>query len=116
MPGCRRGVKRCTSFVPAQTGLRNRREAPRMRFDPRVIVAIFAVVLSSPAFAQQVPAPKTPAEVIAPADGISMSPAYARAVAQTAYIWGWPMVNMLNRSATITKAPHPGLLNGVLPV
>jgi hypothetical protein len=32
-----------------------------------------------------------------------------------AYIWGWPMVNMLNRNARITQAPHPGLINGVLP-
>jgi hypothetical protein len=44
-----------------------------------------------------------------------MSPAYAKAVARSAYIWGWPMVNMLNRKSAITKAPHPGLLNGVLP-
>jgi hypothetical protein len=63
----------------------------------------------------QVPAPKSPAEVTAPADGIAMHPEYARAVAKTAYVWGWPMVNMLSRSAKITQAPHPGLLNGVLP-
>lgn len=65
--------------------------------------------------AQQVPAPKTPAEVVQPADGITMQPEYARAVAKSAYVWGWPMVNMLNRNAKITQAPHPGLLNGVLP-
>ena len=65
--------------------------------------------------AQQVPAPKTPAEVTAPADGINMTPEYARSVAKSAYIWGWTMVNMLNRNAKITQAPHPGLLNGVLP-
>jgi hypothetical protein len=63
----------------------------------------------------QVPAPKSPADVTAPADGITMNPEYARAVAKTAYIWGWPMVNMLNRNAKITQAPHPGLLNGILP-
>jgi hypothetical protein len=63
----------------------------------------------------QVPAPKSPADVTAPADGITMNPEYARAVSRTAYIWGWPMVNMLNRNAKITQAPHPGLLNGILP-
>jgi hypothetical protein len=63
----------------------------------------------------QVPAPKSPADVTAPADGITMNPEYARAVARSAYIWGWPMVNMMNRSAKITQAPHPGLLNGILP-
>jgi hypothetical protein len=32
-----------------------------------------------------------------------------------AYVWGWPMVNMINRFNKITKAPYPGLLGGVLP-
>jgi hypothetical protein len=41
---------------------------------------------------------------------------YMRTVAQMAYVWGWPMVNMVNRRNTITKAPHPGLMDGVLPV
>lgn len=43
-------------------------------------------------------------------------PEYAKTIARMAYIWGWPMVNMLNRNDTITKAPHPGLLGGILPV
>lgn len=51
-----------------------------------------------------------------PASGIVMTPGYARTIAQLAYVWGWPMVNMLNRRASITKAPQPSLLNGVLPV
>ncbi|WP_110767135.1 DUF1254 domain-containing protein [Mycolicibacterium mucogenicum] len=50
-----------------------------------------------------------------PAAGISMTPGYAKTVGQFAYVWGWPMVNMINRHDTITKAPHPGLLSGVLP-
>lgn len=56
----------------------------------------------------QVPAPKTPAEVTQPADGVTMSPAYAKTVARSAYVWGWPMVNMLNRNSKITQAPYPG--------
>jgi hypothetical protein len=63
----------------------------------------------------QVPAPDSASEVTQPADGISMSPAYAKMVARQAYVWGWPMVNMLNRRAKITQAPRPGLLNGILP-
>jgi hypothetical protein len=55
------------------------------------------------------------ARVTEPATGITMHPDYARAVAQMAYIWGWPIVNMLNRKAKITQAPHPGLLGGILP-
>ena len=45
-----------------------------------------------------------------------MTPAYAKTVARWAYVWGWPMVNMMNRRAAITQAPEPGRLNGVLPV
>ena len=66
--------------------------------------------------AQQVPAPQTAADVTAPATGIVMQPDYAKAVAGMAYIWGWPMVNQINRRTAITQAPEPGRLNGVLPV
>jgi hypothetical protein len=41
---------------------------------------------------------------------------YAKTIARVAYVWGWPLVNMLNRSTTITKAPEPSLLGGILPV
>jgi hypothetical protein len=50
-----------------------------------------------------------------PVTGVLMHPGYARTIAQMAYVWGWPMVNMLNRKARITQAPHPGLLGGILP-
>jgi hypothetical protein len=53
--------------------------------------------------------------VTEPATGIVMHPDYARTVAQMAYVWGWPIVNMINRRAAITQAPQPGHLNGVLP-
>jgi hypothetical protein len=50
-----------------------------------------------------------------PATGILMHPDYARTIAQMAYVWGWPIINMINRRAKITQAPYPGHLNGVLP-
>jgi hypothetical protein len=53
--------------------------------------------------------------VTEPATGILMHPDYARTIAQLAYVWGWPIVNMLNRKARITQAPRPGLLGGILP-
>ena len=37
-----------------------------------------------------------------------MPPAFAEALARTAYVWGWPMVNMLNRRTGITQAPAAG--------
>ena len=55
-------------------------------------------------------------QVTEPATGITMHSDYARTIAQMAYVWGWPMVNMINRRATITQAPKVGLMNGVLPV
>lgn len=45
-----------------------------------------------------------------------VTPEYAEKLAEFAYVWGWPLVNMLNRRATITKAPKPAYMNGVLPV
>jgi hypothetical protein len=54
----------------------------------------------------------TTSPVTQPATGIEITTGYA----QMAYVWGWPLVNMVNRHRTITQAPRPGLLNGVLPV
>ncbi|MFV3307996.1 DUF1254 domain-containing protein [Pseudomonas sp. NY15181] len=54
-------------------------------------------------------------QITQPATGVLMHPEYAKTVARMAYLWGWPMVNMINRNEKITKAPHPGLLGGILP-
>lgn len=72
-----------------------------------------ALADASPALAQQAPAF---GELSQPSPDVKPHAAYVRAVARTAYAWGWPMVNMLNRHAQITRAPHPGLLGGILPV
>lgn len=45
-----------------------------------------------------------------------MTPGYAQTMGQLAYVWGWALVNMHNRRASVTQAPRPGLLGGVLPV
>jgi hypothetical protein len=55
-------------------------------------------------------------QITKPADGVIMPPGYVRAMAQFAYIWGWPLINMVNRRTAITQAPHPGLLGGFVPV
>lgn len=73
-----------------------------------------AVVTTETAQAQQ--ASSGTGNVTQPAMGINMHPDYARTVAQMAYVWGWPLVNMINRNAQITQAPRPGLLGGILPV
>ena len=63
----------------------------------------------------QVPVPAKAADVPVAATGIVMHDEYARTVGRMAYGWAWPMVNMINRRAAITKAPEAGRLNGVLP-
>jgi hypothetical protein len=63
----------------------------------------------------QVPPPAEAGDVPVAATRIVMHPEYARVIARVAYVWGWPMVNMINRRAAITQAPEPGRLNGVLP-
>lgn len=55
-------------------------------------------------------------EIAAPLMGSVMHPGYAMAVGRKAYIWGWPLVNMRNRSAGLTQTRQPGRLYGVLPV
>jgi hypothetical protein len=73
-----------------------------------------ALLIGTPAHAQTAPAPSF-ADLSMPSAEVTPQEAYVRAVARTAYVWGWPMVNMLNRRARISQAPHPGLLGGVLP-
>ena len=44
----------------------------------------------------------TSTEVTPPATGVIMQPGYAKTIGRMAYVWGWPLVNMINRSASIT--------------
>ncbi|GAB5375333.1 MAG: DUF1254 domain-containing protein [Acuticoccus sp.] len=68
-----------------------------------------------PATAQPLP-DRSFAELAKPSAEVTPHPAYVKALARTAYVWGWPMVNMQNRHDRITQAPEPGRLGGVLPV
>ncbi|UVF20475.1 DUF1254 domain-containing protein [Microvirga terrae] len=80
---------------------------------PATVATAAAAVTAGTALGQEAPA--SSATVTQPATGIDMHPGYARTIAQMAYVWGWPIVNMINRRARITQAPHPGLLGGILP-
>jgi len=72
-----------------------------------MLLAALAVVLIAPAdlFAQQVPLPKTAAEVPGPAAGTAMTKEYVQMVGRMAYLWGWPLVNNMNRSKAFAEAP-----------
>ncbi len=63
-----------------------------------------------------IPKPVHFSEFNQPSDAVTMPESYVKAVAQQAYIWGWPMVNQFNRRETITKAPYPALNGGMVPV
>lgn len=76
--------------------------------------ALFLLSFSAPLTQAADPAPADK-PITLPAAGVQMPDEYVKAIARTAYLWGWPMVNQLNRSQTITKAPHPGLVGGILP-
>jgi hypothetical protein len=79
--------------------------------------APFAVATASRlARAQQIPAPTSAADIPGTPYGTIMPKDYVATVARNAYLWGWPLVNQMNRRATFAKAPEPGRLGGVLPV
>src|SRR5271154_1079713 len=79
-------------------------------------VFVLLVMLLDHAQAQQFPIPTTAAEVPGPPPGTAMTSAYVQMVGRMAYLWGWPLVNSVNRAAAFAKAPEPGLLGGVVPV
>ena len=66
--------------------------------------------------AEQNAFPRSASEVPTPVAGTVMHEQYVKTIGRMAYVWGWPMVNSFNRRATITQAPEPGKLGGVVPV
>jgi hypothetical protein len=67
-------------------------------------LALACVLTFTVAFAQE-PIPTSPAQVPSPASGVLMHLEYAKAIGRVAYIWGWPLVNQMNRRPAITEAP-----------
>jgi hypothetical protein len=47
--------------------------------------------------------------------GTVMTTEYAATLARFAYVWGWPLVNNLNRSIGVKDLPGPGRVGGVIP-
>ncbi|MCS2152356.1 DUF1254 domain-containing protein [Scandinavium goeteborgense] len=84
-------------------------------------LALFtAMAFSAGASAQSAPLTIVPAtafdQLTQPSADVTMPESYVKAIAQQAFIWGWPMVNQFNRRETITKAPYPALNGGIVPV
>src|SRR6516162_11937371 len=76
------------------------------------LVSLSVIVLVR---AQQVPQPKSAADVPGTPEGTVMTKEYVEMVGRLAYIWGWPLVNHYNRAAAFAKLPEPGRIGGVLP-
>ena len=47
--------------------------------------------------------------------GTVTTKAYVEMVARLAYLWGWPLVNNLNRALAVAHLPEPGRVGGVIP-
>jgi hypothetical protein len=78
-------------------------------------IGVAVAMLDGSAQAQQVPIPTTAAQVPGPASGTAMTKEYVQTVGRMAYLWGWPLVNSVNRSIAFSKAPEPGLVGGTIP-
>ena len=78
------------------------------------LMALLALV-TAPGAAQQVPIPQTAADVRGPASG-PMTKSYVQMVGRMAYLWGWPLVYVLNQRTALTKVPETVLLAGVMPI
>ena len=93
-----------------------------MKANPSINLVISSVAIalalnsSSPAWAQQVPPPKSAADVPGTPVSTVMTPEYVETVGRMAYIWGWPLVNTANRAAAAAKLPEPGLIGGMVPM
>lgn len=85
-----------------------------MNIKPILATTILALA-AAPLLAQQVSLPQKPSDVTPAASDALLHPEYVKTIARMAYVWGWPMINQHNRRIAITQAPHPGLINGVLP-
>lgn len=75
---------------------------------PKLLLIVVGMFLLSSAHAQQVPLPKTAADVPGPAAGTAMTTEYVQMVGSMAYLSGWPLVNSHNRCLEFGKAPELG--------
>jgi len=79
------------------------------------VLLLAATGLATLARAREVPAPKTAAEVRGTPPGTVMTKEYVEMVGRLAYIWGWPLVNNLNRALAVSDLPEPGRIGDVVP-
>jgi hypothetical protein len=81
-----------------------------------VIIALVGTLAFSTVEAQQVSPAKNGVQAPDLASGTPMTREYVQMVGRMAYLWGWPLVNVHNRRATMAMTPEPGLNGGIIPV
>ena len=87
----------------------------KIRATKIALTIAIAIAGLTTAQAQQVPAAKTAADLAGTPAGTVMTPAYIETVGRIAYLWGWPLVNNLNRALAVEKLPTSGLIGGIIP-
>jgi hypothetical protein len=85
------------------------------RFAKFQVICVLALNGFAPAQAQQVLKPKSAAEVPGTPTGTVMTKEYVEMVGRLAYVWGWPLLNNMNRAAAVEHLPEPGRIGGVVP-
>ena len=77
--------------------------------------SLLITVFPAASFAQQVRQPEAASEIKGTPSGTIMTTEYVRTIGRMAYLWGWPLVNNLNRSIAVSKLPEPGRIEGIIP-
>jgi hypothetical protein len=86
------------------------------RITTAVSVLLASVSFVSLGVAQQAVEPKSASEIAGTPTGTIMTKDYVAMVGRLAYVWGWPLVNNLNRALAVANLPEPGRLGGIVPM
>ena len=73
-------------------------------------------MLVGSAQAQQFPNPRTPPRCQVQRRATAMTTDYVQMVGRMAYLWGWPLVDSVDRAAVFVEGADPGLVGGVVPI
>jgi hypothetical protein len=54
-------------------------------------------------------------QILGTPTGTKLTVEFVELVGRFAYLWGWPLVNNLNRALAVADLPEPGRIGGVIP-
>jgi hypothetical protein len=82
------------------------------------VIGVILLASTSPCSlvqAQQAVSSKSAGEIEGTPPGTVMPKPYVEMVGRLAYVWGWPLVNNVNRSLAVANLPEPGRVGGIVP-